>query len=106
MTDHIGELVHNITESERFRTMVFRLDSVLSFAYGRATGQNSTPEEYAFKFEGLDGKGISLAQYFLLSAEYIQEDENGILITTIKGNEFMEKHYGGTELFEVKIKNP
>lgn len=46
-------------DNERFQTVKDYLDMVLSYAYGRATSQHNSPNQFAMKMEGLNGAGTA-----------------------------------------------
>ncbi|HLC81412.1 MAG TPA: hypothetical protein VJH68_02035 [Candidatus Nanoarchaeia archaeon] len=65
MTDPIEMIVNEnavffvVFDNERFQTVKDYLDMVLSYAYGRATSQHNSPNQFAMKMEGLNGAGTA-----------------------------------------------
>ena len=88
-------------DNERFQTVKDYLDMVLSYAYGRATNQHKSPNQFAMKMEGLSG--ADTAAWILSQSGYVDTKTEAIYATE-KGIKFMEDHYSGQELFGVKIR--
>jgi len=94
--EHFGAL-----DGERSQTVRDYLDMVLSYAYGRATNQHKSPDQFAMKMNGFDGAGITC---WILSQSGYVDIQTDAICATDKGVKFMEKYYSGQTLWGVKVK--
>ena len=99
-------LVRKVMQSEIFREMKQTFDQALVFAYGRATGQQKEPEQYAQRGNVPPLNGLDLALIALESTGYIQKDSDGIYVTTSQGKEYLEDQYGGLDGWQIRIASP
>jgi len=79
------------------------LDMVLAFAYGRATNQHKTSEQYAQRRDSSSFHGKDIAIKVLEDSGYIKIGNDNVYVVTEKGAKFMEDHYPGQELWGVRI---